>query len=54
MILIADAVNTAIIGKGLMIGGGFIGQELVSVSSVVIIWQLSDETLKPLSFWVRL
>lgn len=23
--LVADAVNTAIIGKGLMIGGGFIG-----------------------------
>ncbi len=23
--LLADAVNTAIIGKGLMIGGGFIG-----------------------------
>ncbi len=25
MISFADAVNTAIIGKGLMIGGGFIG-----------------------------
>lgn len=25
MITVADAVNTAIIGKGLMIGGGFIG-----------------------------
>ncbi|HEX7633064.1 MAG TPA: ATP synthase F0 subunit C [Candidatus Saccharimonadales bacterium] len=25
MAIIADAVNTAIIGKGLMIGGGFIG-----------------------------
>lgn len=25
MVLLADAVNTAIIGKGLMIGGGFIG-----------------------------
>lgn len=25
MIAVADAVNTAIIGKGLMIGGGFIG-----------------------------
>ena len=25
MIMFADAVNTAIIGKGLMIGGGFIG-----------------------------
>ena len=25
VITIADAVNTAIIGKGLMIGGGFIG-----------------------------
>jgi F0F1-type ATP synthase membrane subunit c/vacuolar-type H+-ATPase subunit K len=25
MAVIADAVNTAIIGKGLMIGGGFIG-----------------------------
>lgn len=25
MDIIADAVNTAIIGKGLMIGGGFIG-----------------------------
>ena len=25
MVTFADAVNTAIIGKGLMIGGGFIG-----------------------------
>ena len=25
MILLAEALNTAIIGKGLMIGGGFIG-----------------------------
>lgn len=25
MVLFADVVNTAIIGKGLMIGGGFIG-----------------------------
>jgi F0F1-type ATP synthase membrane subunit c/vacuolar-type H+-ATPase subunit K len=25
MTILADAVNTAIIGKGLMIGGGFIG-----------------------------
>jgi F0F1-type ATP synthase membrane subunit c/vacuolar-type H+-ATPase subunit K len=25
MVILADAVNTAIIGKGLMIGGGFIG-----------------------------
>ncbi len=25
MVMFADAVNTAIIGKGLMIGGGFIG-----------------------------
>lgn len=25
MVLLAQAVNTAIIGKGLMIGGGFIG-----------------------------
>lgn len=25
MVMLADAVNTAIIGKGLMIGGGFIG-----------------------------
>jgi F0F1-type ATP synthase membrane subunit c/vacuolar-type H+-ATPase subunit K len=25
MVFLADAVNTAIIGKGLMIGGGFIG-----------------------------
>lgn len=25
MITFADAVNTAIIGKGLMVGGGFIG-----------------------------
>lgn len=25
LIYLADAVNTAIIGKGLMIGGGFIG-----------------------------
>jgi F0F1-type ATP synthase membrane subunit c/vacuolar-type H+-ATPase subunit K len=25
MILLSDVINTAIIGKGLMIGGGFIG-----------------------------
>ncbi|HET9174340.1 MAG TPA: hypothetical protein VFN56_03600 [Candidatus Saccharimonadales bacterium] len=25
MVLLAEAVNTAIIGKGIMIGGGFIG-----------------------------
>jgi len=25
MVFLADAVNTAIIGKGIMIGGGFIG-----------------------------
>ena len=28
MVMFADAVNTAIIGKGLMIGGGFIGQAI--------------------------